>query len=86
MCIRKVHLLHSFVVEIRNISFASLTWNTDGENAQQFVVINHRGDIVQYVYSFAQATEPQLDIHCVNQWGSAAVLSLFTSNEGTCKE
>ena len=62
--------------------FRSIVWNTEEESAQQFAVINKRGDILYYEYCFTHSPEPQLDIHCVNQWDCGAISSLFSPDGG----
>ena len=67
---------------IETFLFSSIVWNTEEESAQQFAVINKRGDILYYEYCFTHSPEPQLDIHCVNQWDSGVISSLFLSDGG----
>ena len=67
---------------IETFLFCSIVWNTEEESVQQFAVINKRGDILYYEYCFTHNLEPQLDIHCVNQWDSGVISSLFLSGGG----
>ena len=67
---------------IETFLFCSIVWNTEEESDQQFAVVNKRGDILYYEYCFTHNPEPQLDIHCVNQWGSGVISSLFFSDGG----